>query len=137
MFDLKVDPDLPHHYIFSVGIKDMRCKDAGKMFLKHGPIYFSNQDVERVQTAVILKEDKLYRDFYKVTQKQILEIAECSEIVNSITMLKMAAMVNNCSMHHFSTEIEIDNPEKFFVDYVENANKIDSIKEKLYEARTK
>ena len=116
MFNLKIDPKLPHHYIISVGVKSMTDKDPGKFFLKHGPLYFSNDDVKNVQNAAILSKDKLF----KTKQKKALEIFECLDLTASISAMKLASAANQCTMHHFSSEHFIE--DSWFETLVKVAN---------------
>jgi len=135
MFELKVDQMFPHHYLFSVGLKDMFSENPGQMFLKHGPIYFTNIDVEKVKDALILSQDAIYRKFYKLTSAEILEVTECRELINTVSMFKMSAMANNCSIHHFSTEHLIHDYETFFIQYVKLANHNSDIRRKIHESK--
>ena len=135
MFDLKVDPSFPHHYIFSVGVKSMLSSNPGEFFLKHGPIHFTNEDVEKVQNAVILTKDDLYQLIYKTTNKEILQVTDCADIVNQISMMKFAAAANNCTLHHYSTEDFMDDYRNFFITYVELVNTNNKYKGELYAAR--
>jgi hypothetical protein len=120
---LKTDPSFPHHYIIGVGINnDLRNENLGKLYLKYTPLYFQNKDVENLSNAIDLMDDKLYTQVYKTTGKEVLEIHGCSELVNNVSSLKMAAHANNVTLHHFSTEEEIKNPDEFFESFIQRAN---------------
>ena len=125
MFDLKVDPQLPHHYIIGVCMHTMRSSTPGKMFLKYGPVYFTNDDVQKVADSLLLLDDKIYRDIYKMTATEIYHTIGSAELIMSMIGLKMAAQANDTTLHHFSCEWPIHGAEKFFEGYVERANKFD------------
>jgi len=103
--ELKVDKRLPHHYIIGVAIKSLRDSNPGEIYLKYGPIYFTNDDVSRVQDAKILSEDKLF----KTTSKDAIDIHECGSLVHNLWSLGISANANDCTIHHFSSEFEIDD----------------------------
>lgn len=126
MFDLKVDPENPHHYIIGVAIKDMRSKNRGKMYVKYGPLYYTNDDVQRLADALMLLDDKIYRDIYKMTPGQIYEATSCNDIIMGLIGMKIAAQSNNATLHHFSSSVELPDADKFFDGYVERANVPDS-----------
>ena len=131
MFDLKIDPKLPHHYLLSVGIHSMIGSNAGKMFLKHGPIHFTNEDVENIRSAAILSQDKLF----KTSDKECLENYNCTELAGSIRYMGLAAAANMCSVHHFSSAFKID--DKWFENLVDLANVSEHNKELLRKSRVR
>lgn len=131
MFELKADPEYPHHYMFGVSMHDMRSKHPGEMYLKYGPIYFTHEDIIKVQNAAILSVDKIY----KTSSKEASEVFGCKDLVVSISGMRMAAMTNQVSIHHFSSKFEVSNYNEWFVNYVKLANSIQSIKEALLNAK--
>jgi hypothetical protein len=130
-FKLKTDPKLPYHYLISVGIKDMYSKDRGRMYLKYGPLKFTNADVENVQNAVMLSSDKLFN----TSSKQATENFGVGELVATINSLLMAAAANNCMVYHFSSEFSID--DDYWEGFVDRANENEFEKEKLLNATIK
>jgi len=105
---LKTDPKLPHHYIISVGMHPVTAgKEAGKLFLKHGPVYFHNNDVDRLRDATMMAEDKVF----KTTQKEALKMYDVQNIVASISVMKLAAVVNQCTVHHFSSTYKMHDED--------------------------
>ncbi len=116
MFDLKADPELPHHYLISVGITTMQSKEPGKMFLKHGPLYFSHADILNAQGAAIMSQDRLF----KTSRKQAIKNFGCESLSVAIRGMQLAAASNQCSMHHFSSAIKLD--DEWFVRLVDGAN---------------
>jgi hypothetical protein len=117
---LKVDSNLFHHYIIAVAVypADVREK-AGELYLKYRPIHFTNNDIEKVQNAAMLVNDKLF----KTSNSEAVKITSCEEIVREISGLKLAAAVNQCTIHHFSSSFEIE--EENFVTIIKSANKDD------------
>ena len=132
LVDLKTDKKLPHHYLITVAIHPATSKtNAGKMFLKHGPLYFSNNDVDRVRSALLLSNDKLF----KTSQKQALKNFNCSGIVSMVRGMDLARSVNLCSMHHFSSPCEIE--DEWFANLVDMANRLEHNKELLHKSRVR
>lgn len=135
MLDIKTDPKFPHHYIFSVSVHTFASSTPGKFFLKHGPLYFSNEDVVKVRNVLMLMKDDIYQEIYKVkSTRELAEIMGCRELITGFTGLQFSARANNASLHHFSSETKI-NGEDFFVRYVDLANKNNKIKERLMDAK--
>lgn len=135
MFDLKADPKLPHHYMFGVAMRDLHSKKPGELYLKYGPVYFTHEDIIKVQNASILSHDDLYKNIYKTSVKDAADICECRELIIAIWGMKMAAMSNHATLHHFSNDHPIHDYWNWFPKYVELANKDESIKEKIFNAR--
>jgi len=102
--ELKFHKDRPHHYIIAVGVHPATSNDAGKMYLKYKPIYFTNDDIEKMQHATMLSKDKLF----KTSGSEAIAAVGCSELANTITGIKLAAAMNQCSLHHFSCEEKMD-----------------------------
>jgi hypothetical protein len=128
MFDLKTDPKFPYHFLISVGIRDMYSENRGKLFLKHGPLFFTNDDVERLQSASMLSVDKLF----PTNKKEAIAIHGVGELINSIHCMLMAAAANMCTMHHFSSDILIE--EDYWETFVNLANKNEHERRKLISA---
>jgi hypothetical protein len=133
MFEVKADPKLPHHYIIGVAIHDMRSSQAGEMFLKYGPVYFTHEDILKVQDAALLSIDKVF----KTTSKEAADIHECRGLTVALSGMRMAAAANHATLHHFSSESEIPDYENWFEGYVKSANKSKSTKRQLMDARIK
>lgn len=133
MFDLKADPALPHHYIIGVAMHGMMAspEKRGQMYLKYRPVYFHHSDICNVQDAAMMSVDKVF----KTTTKEAAEMFDCRELLVAITGLKMASSANQATLHHFSSEYEIPDAEEWFEGFVKNANKIESMRRQLDEAR--
>jgi len=125
--EIKTDPKQPHHYIIAVAVHPATAgvKMAGKMFLKYRPIHFTNDDVENMQHAAIISKDKLF----ETTNSEALQMVGMTELASTISAMKMGAAANLCSLHHFSSEFEMD--EESLATIVEAANTSDYFKEKL------
>lgn len=119
--ELKTDPKLPHHYIISVGVKDalFGAENAGKFYLKYKPFYFTNQDVENLRDAIALTEDPLYKKQYELSDQQCYEVMGVEKLIE-LNSIFMASTINKCSVHHFSSENEIE--EEWFEILVGSAN---------------
>lgn len=130
MIPLKIDSKLPHHYLIGVAMHSLRSgKDAGKMYLKYGPVHFTNKDVNKVLSAIMLSEDRLF----KTSEKQALKIHGCSILVATIGAMRFAIRANEGSFHHFSSEYEIE--DEWFASLVDLANKYESNRELLEKSR--
>jgi len=129
LFELKTDPVLPYHYIITVALTSITSKDPGKLFLKHGPLSFTNEDVENIRSAAILSQDKLFR----TSQGQCLKNFECSQLAGSIRYMQLAANANDCTIHHFSSAFEIQ--DEWFVNLVDIANISEHNKDLLKKSR--
>jgi hypothetical protein len=130
MVKLKTDPNLPHHYIIGMGMHGLEDKNPGELYLKYGPVYFTNEDIKRLGDAIMLSEDKLF----PTTNKEALKITETSSLVHNLSSMKMAASVNMVTLHHFSSSFKIKD-ERHFEDLIKQSNKSTYIKEKLIEAK--
>lgn len=124
-FEIKTDPKLPHHYIIAVGVHPATSSNPGQMFLKYRPVYFTNEDVDSMQHAAMLSKDKLF----KTSSSEALDAVGCSGFAATISSLKLAAEVNQCTLHHFSSEFMIE--EHWFENLVEMANTSDHNKQLL------
>jgi len=115
---LKVDPDLYYHYLIGVGMKSLRSgKDAGQLFLKYGPIYFTNDDIKNLHSTVLLTKDKLF----PTSQTTAAKVFNSEELIHSVSAMKLSVLANNCTMHHFSSKEKLD--EEYFDLLVKTANK--------------
>lgn len=104
--ELKTDSKLPHHYLIGVGMHPITAgKEAGKIFLKYGPLYFHNDDVDRLRDAVMMAEDKVF----KTTQREATKMYNVGGLVGSISGMKLSASANQCTLHHFSSGFKIDD----------------------------
>jgi len=104
MFELKYLSERPYHCIISVGVYPATSKNMGKMYLKYRPIFFTNDDIKKMQHAVMLSKDKLF----KTSSAEAIDCVGCSELANSLSAVKIGAMANQCTLHHFSSKNCID-----------------------------
>ena len=117
-YPLKIDKKFPHHYIIGVKANDcVMSTNRGEIYLKYGPLYFTNEDVENLQKALALHKDKMLPT--KTPLKECLNIYNVSWLL-SLNGMQLAAKTNNCTLHHFTTEIEMD--DQSFVDFVKLCN---------------
>jgi len=126
---LKIDKSLPHHYLFSVAIHTMKSKNAGQMFLKHGPIYYTNDDVVRMSNVISRCTDKVYEQ----TQMEAAEAEGCTQLISSIAGMRLSANANSCTIHHFSSAIKFGDDDLVLLVKLANTDK--SSKKKLMEAK--
>jgi len=129
LYKLKIDPLLFYHFLISVGVRDMYSDKRGEMYLKHGPLKFTNDDVKKMQDSVMMVTDKLF----KTTNKEALAMNGMTELSNTIWSMQIAAASNNCTVHHFSCEGEI--PDDYWEDFIKRANNDDHERRKLVDAR--
>ena len=126
---LKIDKSLPYHYLIGVAAKPMTSKNVGEIFLKYGPLYYNNNDVKRMSNVVARSTDKVYVQ----SQLEAAEAENCTEMISSISAMKISCSVNECTLHHFSSAEKLDDDD--FVLLVKLANTDKSSKKKLMEAR--
>jgi len=131
MFKIKADPKCPHHYIMGVAMRTMRSSHAGEIYLKYGPVYFSHKDILNLQDTVLLSVDEIFR----TTPKEAADIHGCRALIISLNGLILAASVNDTTLHHFSSEFEVPDYWNWFELFVNNANKCESEKRKLMDAK--
>jgi len=128
LYDLKTDSKFPYHYFISVGIKTMMSDSPGKMFIKHGPLKFTNDDVKRMQDASLMTKDKLFR----TTNKEAMAMYGVEEITHAVWSMCIAAAANQCTVHHFSSDFQIE--DDYWKEFVERANHNEFEREKLNNA---
>jgi hypothetical protein len=129
LYDLKIDPEQPYHYFISVGVKTMKSETPGKIFLKHGPLKFTNDDVKRLQDACLISKDKLF----PTSSRQAQEMFNVTDVVHNIWGMCMAAAANECTVHHFSSDSPF--PDDFWEEFVDRANTNKFEMEKLNESK--
>jgi len=128
LYNLKVDPKIPHHYIIGIATRSVLSKNPGEIYLKYGPIYFTNDDVVQVAEALQLSKDKLF----KTTSEEALSGRGVSQLVASLTALTMIARMNEASLHHFSSEEEISKED---FEYLIKTAKTERTKELLKDSK--
>ena len=129
-YDLKTKDELPHHYLIGVNMEPMTAgKLAGQMILKYGPLYFHNDDVARLQDALLLSQDKLF----PTSTQDALDIHEVRGLVGAINGMKLACSMNLATMHHFSSATTMDDDA--FLMIVDLANKSDEGRKLLDDSR--
>ncbi len=126
---LKIDKSLPHHYLIGVAARPMTSKKVGEIFLKYGPLYYTNNDVKRMSNVISRCTDKVYVQ----SQLEAAEAENCTGLISSISAMKMSCSANECTIHHFSSAEKLD--DEAFVLLVELSNTDKSSKKKLKEAR--
>lgn len=125
----KYSKDLPHHYFFSVAMYPITSKNAGKMYMKYGPVYVHNDDIDRVCRAMVRMNDEVF----KQSPSEAMEIEECSELGHTMAAMRVSTVVNNCTMHHLSSREKLD--DETLVEFVEMANTCADLKQKLMESK--
>jgi len=126
---LKIDKSLPYHYLIGVAARPMTSKNVGEFFLKYGPLYYSNDDVKRMANVVARSTDKVY----KQSQTEAAAAENCTDIISSISAMKLSCNANGCTMHHFSSAEKFTDED--FVLLVKLANTDKVSRKKLKEAR--
>ena len=125
----KYSKDLPHHYFFSVAMQPLTSKDAGKMYLKYGPVYVHNDDIDKVCNAMIRMNDEVF----KQSSSEAMEIEGCSQLGHTMAAMRVSTRINNCTMHHISSREKFD--EETLVEFVRMANTCADLKQKLMESQ--
>lgn len=126
---LKIDKSLPHHYLIGVAAKPMTSKNVGEIFLKYGPLYYNNNDVKRMTNVIARSTDKIYVQ----SQLEAAKAENCTELIYSISAMKISCQVNECTIHHFSSAEKLDDNDFVLLVKLANTDKIS--RKKLKEAR--
>ena len=122
---LKTDPKLPYHNIIGVAVHPATAgKKAGKLFLKYN-VPFTNDDVLNIMHAAILSEDKLF----KTTNSEAVKAYDCERVAGEMSAMQLSAKANECSLHHFSSEFEVQEEDLRII--VKLANNHDYYKDLL------
>lgn len=129
MLNIKADPNLPYHYIIGVAARTAFSNQSG-IYLKYF-LEFHHDDIEKVRTALRLSKDRMFPS--GITNSEAMKIADCEELVWSISAMRLSANVNNATMHHFSSSTPLD--DKYFEDLVKRANTSDHDKKLLRNSR--
>lgn len=127
--DLKVDPELPYHYIITLTVNYSKEMFESPTYRLKYFLEFTNEDVENVRKAVMMASDKVF----KTSEKEALEMFNCSELVGSLASMKLATSVNMGTLHHFSSREPLD--DKYFEQMIELLPKSEDIKEKFRDSR--
>lgn len=107
------------HYFIAVGVKTPFTAEPGKLFLKYVPIALSEEAVESIKKAELLSKDRVF----ETSIVDALKNFDCYSEAVTYSQMRAAARINNCTVHHFSTEFEIPDAEKYFDNMVDRANK--------------
>jgi hypothetical protein len=126
---LKIDKSLPHHYLIGVAARPMTSKNVGEIFLKYGPLYYSNDDVKRMSNVISRCTDKVYVQ----SQLEAAEAENCTDLISSISAMKISCHANECTIHHFSSAEKLSDDD--FVLLVKLSNTDKSSRKKLKGAR--
>ena len=127
--ELKVDPKLPYHYIVGLALNISKELFGSQTYQLKYLYRFTNEDVINLRKAVMMSSDKIF----KTTQKEALEMFNCTEVVDCIAKMKVAVSVNMGTLHHFSSSYPLD--DDYFEKMVELLPKSDDIKEKFRDSR--
>ena len=57
-----------------------------------------------MQNAAMLANDKLF----KTSNSEAIESVGCERLACELSSIKLSAVANQCTLHHFSTEFETD-----------------------------
>jgi|WetSurSiteA1Bulk_404760.scaffolds.fasta_scaffold00793_6 hypothetical protein len=131
LFGLKVEPLRNHHYIISIGIHPATAsmEQAGKFYLKYRPIHFTNDDILNVAKARTTIEDRVF----KTKPDEAMKMFNCQELIHNLTMISQGSAANNCTLHHFSADFEIE--EDYFEMLADLANKFPYERELIARSR--
>lgn len=130
ILEIKADKKLFHHYIVCVGTHiGINNPKVGQFYLKYNVIHYTHNDIENLRDAIMLQHDQVF----KTSMKDAMNIFECTDMVSTLSSLKYACNANNISMHHFSSEYEIE--DEWFENIVSNAHRTTYYRQLLQEAR--
>lgn len=127
-FAVKGDPCFPHHYVFTVGVKDLKSENRGKFFIKHGPIYFHHEQLSQMSYAFQRMEDEVFRQ----NEEEALRAEGVYELILQLLLMRMSAKANNCTIHHMTFENRIR--DNHLLSIVRSANIDNSMLKNLLES---
>jgi len=125
----KYSKDRPHHYFIGVAVKPANSSSPGELYLKYGPIYISNEIIDKILNSLMRMKDEVF----KQTPAEAMKIEECYELGIELSMMKVSCEVNQCTIHHISTSEKWD--DEMLVEFVRLANKSEDLRKKLQESR--
>jgi len=129
---LKVDPNRPIHYLIGVAVHaHPRSKKRGQLYLRYGPIVFTNDDVANLKLAIETHKGELI----KTSMSDALSIFDVSSMVHTIGMFNISCVSNTCTKHHFSSHEPYD--DDFFEQFIDLANKSKGVLKQLQDAEIK
>jgi len=132
MYNIKTDEKLKHHYMFVIILNPLTDgKEAGKLSIRCGPIYFHNKDVILLKNALVLSNDELF----KTTKKEAMSLYNVESLIGNINGMQIICRYEKGTFHHFSSETKID--DEYFHDLVKNANTNKTSRTLLERARVK
>lgn len=128
-FGLRLDPERPIHYIIGVAVHSHpRSKKRGQLYMKYGPIIFTNKDVENLKLAIETHKMELPR----TPLDEALKTFDVNSLVTTMSAFMMSCRANNCTVHHFSSDAAFD--DTYFDDFLELANTSKGVRKKLMDA---
>lgn len=128
-FGLNLEPERPIHYIIGVAVHSHpRSEKRGQLYMKHGPIVFTNNDVENLKLA--LETHKM--EIPQTSLDDALKTFDVQHLVLSMSAFMMSCRANNCTVHHFSSDAAFD--DAYFDDFLELANTSKGVMKKLMDA---
>lgn len=128
-FGLNLEPERPIHYIIGVAVHSHpRSEKRGQLYMKYGPIVFTNNDVENLKLA--LETHKM--EIPQTSLDDALKTFDVQHLVLSMSAFMMSCRANNCTVHHFSSDAAFD--DAYFDDFLELANTSKGVMKKLMDA---
>ena len=127
---LHVQENMPHHYLIVVVVGTLNSSYPNWMRLKYLPIYIHHDELINIENASNLSKDRMY----KTGRQDAIRMFNCQQLLSTISTLRMSAMANHGTIHHFYCEEKLSDPEKFFESLVERANKSEHERKKLMDA---
>jgi len=132
LFNLNLDPMRPIHYIIGVQVnRDTMAEDRGKLFLKYGPIVYTNEDV--INRHIAIKTSQM--EYPKTTLKKALESYGLLSLNTELEMMKKSCRANDATMHHIYTDMALLDED--LVNFVDTANICNHTLKKLKDAEIK
>lgn len=98
-----------HHYIIAIKSHDIFSSKVGHVYMKYKPIHWTSKDTNDLYDAIQLSKDNLFPS--KISMKEALEINNCNQLIFDLSGLKIAAVANSCSIHHFESQFEMEDED--------------------------
>jgi len=127
------DNEIIHHYLIAVAVESAVSSNPGKMYMKYLPIHWTSEDTKKLNIAKETSECKLFPSGITMDQALDMFAKDSRHLLSTMDGFFMSVIANQCSIHHFTSEFEIE--EIWFEELANMANTIESSKELLNKSK--
>lgn len=120
-----------NHYYIGVAVHPMTSDKPGRKFLKYGPLCFNDDDISNVELCNSIIDFK--NIISGISVSEAMEITNCSSKMNEFSMFLASCRINQCSVHLFKFDGEIE--DEWFQMVVEKSDEIKYFNELLQKSK--